>query len=217
VIKAVIFDLDGLLINSEPLWDEALIETLGEIGIKIDHRQAKKTMGLRSDEVIRYWHHEYPWHNPSQKVVNARLVNRVTKLILKNGEPLEGVAEAICLVEKAHLPMAIASSSPRKVINAALKKMHITHKMEVIYSAEHEPYGKPHPGVFITTAKKLGARPEDCLALEDSPNGIIAAKAAKMKCIAIPGVKLQNHNVFSIADKVVGSLLDLETADFKTL
>lgn len=209
--------MDGLLIDSEPNWEDAEIEIFAKVGVPLTREMTKQTMGLRSDEVVRYWHHRFPWGEPSQKAVDEELIKKVVELLKTQEIALPGVHKAIALFEQLKLPMAIASSSPRIVINAAIQNLKIDHKMEVIQSAEHEPYGKPHPGVYITTAEKLGVHPEFCLAFEDSPNGVLAAKAAKMKCIAVPDKKMKGSKVFGIADKVLGSLEEFELSTLKTI
>ena len=210
MIKAVIFDMDGLLINSEPVWELAEIEVFNNVGVPLTKEKTKQTMGQRADEVVRYWHTRHPWDSPSQKAVEEALINKMVKLLSSQDIARPGVQQVITIVKKAGLPMAIASSSPRRLINAAIKRLDIEKYLTVIHSAEHEPYGKPHPGVYITAAQKLGVHPEDCLAFEDSPTGVLAAKAAKMKCVAVPDEKMTGSPIFGIADLVISSLEDFK-------
>ena len=217
MIKAVIFDMDGLLIDSEPLWQKAQIKTFTEIGVILTKEDTAQTIALRVDEVVDYWYMRKPWKIPTKKEVEARIVGRVTDLIGAEGKALRGVDRIVNFFSSSGLPMAIASSSSSEVITAVLEKVGIASKISVIHSAEHEPYGKPHPGVFITTAEKLKVLPEHCLVFEDSPNGVLAAKAAKMKCIAVPNPYVINPTVFSIADKVIDSLEDFELEDLQYL
>ena len=208
MIKAVIFDMDGLLIDSEPLWEEAETRTFREVGVPLTKEKTKETMGLRVDEVVEHWFSRYPWKSPSKKEVEAKVVKRVIELVQEKGKARKGVGEITRLFVREEIPMAIASSSLTKIITAVLDKVSIREYIKVIYSAEHELYGKPHPGVYITTAKKLNVEPEFCLAFEDSPNGVLSAKAAKMKCIAVPDSAMKNNKIFSIVDMVLDSLED---------
>lgn len=217
MIKAVIFDMDGLLIDSEPLWREAGLKTREKFGINLPREIEKETMGLRSDEVVKYWHHRFPWEHPSQKVVDDYFLETVVALIEASDIELPGIHETIAVIEKAGLPMALASSSPLKVIRTGIKKLNIEHKLKFIYSAENEPYGKPHPGVYITTASKLGVHPELCLAFEDSPNGVLSAKSAKMKCIAVPDKLMAGNKTYHIADKTLNSLLEFNGSILREL
>jgi len=206
MIQAIIFDMDGLLIDSEPLWEEAELEVFNQVGVPLTSEMTKQTMGLRVDEVVQHWFDLYPWKDISHKEIEAKIVEKVIALIKEKGTAKEGVNEMIRFFKDKNMPMAIASSSSMDIIETVVKKLHIKNNLDVIYSAEHEQYGKPHPGVYITAAQKLGIASEKCLAFEDSPNGVLAAKAAKMKCIAVPDEKMKDDKRFGIADIILDSL-----------
>ena len=206
MIQAVLFDMDGLLIDSEPLWRFALVQVLNTLGVPLTIESCKQTMGLRVDEVVEYWFLKYPWTGVSKEKVVSDIVEEVIRRIKTEGKIMDGVHETIALIDSQHIPMAIASSSPMNIIDAVLERIQIKDVIKVIHSAEHEPYGKPHPGVYITTAEKLGVSPLHCVAFEDSPNGILSAKAAKMKCIAVPDPLMADDKRFGIADLVISSL-----------
>jgi sugar-phosphatase len=138
-----------------------------------------------------------------------RVVRRVIELIDERAELRQGVHEAIAFVTERVGETAIASASTTAIIDAVMRRFDLARHFSTIHSAEHEPYGKPHPGVYLTAAAKLGARPEACIALEDSINGVIAAKAARMTCIAIPEV--EERTAFGVADLVLDSLLEIPT------
>jgi len=209
MIKAVIFDMDGLLIDSEPLWKQAEIKVFNEVGVPLTREMTNKTMGIRLDEVVEFWHSRYPWYKPAKKEVERRVVDELIKLIEQSGSPMSGVDKALKVIDDASLPMAIASSSNEEIIDAVLLKLGIRGSMEVVHSAQHEDYGKPHPAVYMSTAQKLGVKPEECLALEDSVNGVISAKAAKMTCIAVPEPNLRGDSGYGASDKVIDSLEEL--------
>lgn len=208
MIEAIIFDMDGLLIDSEPLWQEAEINVLSTVGVPLTVQMTAQTMGFKTDEVINYWYRKYPWDAPSQQEISAELDKTVIELIKNKGKAKEGVNEAIAVCESLNLPMAIASSSPNLLIKTVIEKLGIKDKIQAYYSAHDEEYGKPHPAVYIRTAKQLGVHPEHCLAFEDSANGVLSAKAAKMKCIAIPEERMREDKRFGIADIKLRSLLD---------
>ena len=211
-IAAVIFDMDGLLINSEPLWQEAEILIFEKVGINLTSELCQRTQGLRIDEVVEYWYQRYPWDNLTKLKVEELIVGKVIELIDFKGDALPGVEQAIAFVRSKNVKIALASSSSSIIIQAALKKLGLTKIFSEVYSAESEELGKPHPGVYLTTAKKLELAPQSCLALEDSLNGVLAAKAAKMQCIAIPEAMQQNNSKFAIADCILKSLEELDNS-----
>ena len=217
MINAVIFDMDGLLIDSEPFWRRAQIAAFNSVGVSLTDDDMRQTMGRRIDEVVAHWFHERTWGGASQKDVEALIVDKVIELIKSEGAPLPGVLEVIEYFKNKSLPMAIASSSSTEIIDAVVDKFHIRNCFEHIYSAEHETHGKPHPGVYITTASLLGVPTHRCLALEDSPSGVLSAKAAKMKCVAVPDAENINHSYILIADAVLNSLEEFDDALLNSL
>lgn len=208
MIEAVIFDMDGLLIDSEPLWQEAEVDVFNKVGVPLTVEMTPQTMGLRTDEVVSYWHKRHPWDTPSQQEVSQQIDETVIELIRQKGVAKEGVQEAVSLCKEAGLPVAIASSSPMLLITTVLEKLGIADQIDAVHSAHDEAYGKPHPAVYISTAETLGIQPAHCLAFEDSANGVLSAKAAKMKCIAIPEPDSRNDKRFGIADILLHSLVD---------
>ena len=217
MIEAVIFDLDGLLIDSEPLWQEAEIVVFRQVNITLTSELCLQTKGLRIDEVVEYWYQKYPWTNLTKQKVEQLVVAKVIELIHLKGKPLAGVDYAISFVRQKQVKIALASSSALPIIRAALQRLNLTKVFTEIYSAESEVLGKPHPGVYLTTASKLKVAPQKCLALEDSLNGVLAAKAAQMKCIAIPEPAQRDRPQFAIADKILQSLEELNDTVWHSL
>lgn len=212
MLHAVIFDMDGLLIDSEPLWVRAEIEIFGGVGVALGEEDCAKTKGLRTDDVIAYWFSRRPWTSASPAEVEARLVARVASLVRAEGLALAGVADAIAVARSEGRRLALASSSPRIIIEAALERLGLASTFDVVQSAESLPLGKPHPEIFLHTAKRLGVSAVDCLVLEDSLTGVLAAKAARMTCIAVPFDHPTHDPRFVIADAVVPSLTHVTEA-----
>lgn len=208
MIQAIIFDMDGLLIDSEPLWQEAEIKVFRGVGVPITQEMTLQTVGLRTDEVAEHWYKQFPWDGPALLDVAQRVDETVIQLIKAKGMAREGVDQAVAACISQNLPMAIASSSPMELIDAVLEKLNLKDKMQVVHSAHDEEFGKPHPAVYISTAQELGIHPTHCLAFEDSANGVLAAKAARMKCIAIPEPEMRDDKRFGIADIILRSLND---------
>ena len=205
-MRAVIFDMDGLLVDSEPLWVRAEIEIFGEVGVVLGEEDCALTKGLRTDDVIAFWHTRRPWAGRSPAEVEARLIARVAALVRAEGRALPGVAHALAIAREGGRRLALASSSPRVIIEATLERLGLAETFDVVQSAETEPLGKPHPGIFLTTASHLGVSAVECLVLEDSLTGVIAAKAARMACIAVPFDHPQHDARLAIADAVIASL-----------
>ncbi|MBN8703890.1 MAG: hexitol phosphatase HxpB [Bacteroidetes bacterium] len=208
MIKAVIFDMDGLLIDSEPLWQEAEIEEFQKVGVKLTKELCMQTMGLRLDEVVKHWHSQYPWNNLSLEEVEKNVITKLTTLIKDKGQPLPGVFATINLLVDLKMPIAIASSSPLNLIHAVAEKFNIKHLFHTIHSAEFEKKGKPDPAIFISTAKFLSVTAESCLVFEDSYNGLLAAKNAGMKTVCVPNQDYYTNKKFDIADLKINSLED---------
>lgn len=210
--RAVIFDMDGLLIDSEPLWVRAEIEIFAEVGVTLAEEDCARTKGLRTDDVIAYWYARRPWTGTSPADVEARLIGRVASLVRAEGRALPGVAHAIAMAREGGRRMALASSSPLVIIHAALERLGLEGAFDVVQSAQSLPLGKPHPGIFLRTAELLSVPAVDCVVLEDSLTGVIAAKAARMTCIAVPFDHPEHDARFVIADAIVPSLEELTSA-----
>jgi sugar-phosphatase len=206
--------MDGLLIDSEPLWHVAEVEIFGALGVPLARAETRSTKGMFVDEVARYWFERYPWSGPSTEEVAREIVSRVGELVLERGEPMAGAAETVeRMAERG--PVALASSTPTRLITLVLAHLGMEGRFSVICSAEDERYGKPHPAVFLSAAEALGVTAERCVVFEDSTAGVLAAKAAKMACVAVPEASDRGSKLIAIADLVLDSLedLDLEVLD----
>ncbi len=184
--KAVIFDMDGVLIDSEPLWKIAMEEVFVSIGCPLTRQDFQKTVGLRLDEVIDYWYEHTGWDKASPKEVENRIVQRMIELLKENGEPLSGVVDTLKHLKSKNFKIGLATSSYEVLINTVLDTLLIRDYFDFTHSAEKESYGKPHPAVYLSVAKKFNIHPKDCLVIEDSLNGIISGKAARMNVVCIP-------------------------------
>lgn len=208
--------MDGLLIDSEPLWREVEVEIYRKIGVPVTAAMLQKTMGVRIDEGIRYWCEQYGVAE-NTKAVAARMTDGVIKAIRERGNTRAGVQHILNFFKAKSLPLALASSSNERIIDAILNKLGITSAFQVVYSAENEKYGKPHPGVNISAAAQLGIEPRACLVLEDSWNGVLAAKAGSMKCVCVPDEGLRGDPRLVIADAVINSLAEIDETLWENL
>jgi len=211
---AVIFDMDGLLIDSEPLWHVAEIEVFATVGVELTPDLCQQTTGLRIDEVVQIWYSRRPWSDPAPDAVSRRIVERVVELVAEQGEPKPGAIAAVAAARDAGCALALATSSAPSLIEAVVARLGLAGAFDVMHTAAEERYGKPHPAVLLTTAELLSVDPSRCVVLEDSLNGVIAAKAARMACIAVPEVPPDQRARFAIADVVLDSLEAVDRALF---
>ncbi|HWD97271.1 MAG TPA: hexitol phosphatase HxpB [Acidimicrobiales bacterium] len=207
-LRATLFDMDGLLLDSEVLWHKAEVEIFGSLGVPLQDAEGRSTKGMYVAEVVKFWYEQFPWQGPSTDEVVDRLLARVGDLVETEGTLLPGATRALDLTGERG-PLALASSTPMALIVRCLKHFGLLERFETIHSAEFEDYGKPHPGVFLSAALSLEIAPPACLVLEDSAAGVLAAKAATMTVIAVPVIEDRARPEFSIADLVLSSLEDL--------
>jgi mannitol-1-/sugar-/sorbitol-6-/2-deoxyglucose-6-phosphatase len=207
--KAVIFDMDGLIIDSEPYWKQAEKLVFGNLGLELTDTLLQQVMGFRLNEVVKYWYDYQPWPNPDFIETEKEITATVKKLIIDHAKAMPGVIPLLQALAQTDLKLAIASSSSMSLIQAVVQKLRIETYFDVLWSAEYESFGKPHPTIFLSTAHKLAISPSDCWVIEDSINGVIAAKAARMKCLAVPDLSQLHDPRFAIADKVIPSLEQL--------
>lgn len=215
MIKAVIFDMDGLLIDSEPLWQEAEIEIFSKFGVPLTYDMCKQTTGLRIEEVVHHWRTHYPWYRREVKEVAEEIIQGVCGRIQASPKPMEGVAYILEFFKNRNIKMALASSSAYVLIDTVIEALGIGQYFEFVYSADEEQFGKPDPGIYRSALKKLGVRATDCLAFEDSYNGILSAKGAGIRTIAIPEPASWNQSRFDIADFKLRSLLEFDEATLR--
>jgi sugar-phosphatase len=184
-IRGVLFDMDGLMIDSEPLWQRAEIEVFATVGIRLTRELCLETRGRRIDEVVEHWRTRHPWPTPSAATIRDQIVGRVIEGIRREGTAKPGLDHAIEFFASLGLPLGVASSSDYAIIDAVLECLGVASRFAIVHSGEEEALGKPHPDVYRSAALKLGVAAEHCLALEDSPSGVAAARAAGMRCIAV--------------------------------
>lgn len=217
VVHAAIFDMDGLLVDTEPLWQDAEIEVMNAIGVPVTREDCRRVMGLRTDEVVELWHGRWRWAAPEPGAVVDAIIDRLIELVETKATLMTGVVEAIERLQARGAPLALASSSKYRIIDAVLDRFDLRAYFPCIHSAEEEVYGKPHPAVYLTAAAKLGVDPPACLALEDSINGLVAAKAARMRCVMVPDPSLAGDPRLGLADLVLPSLDALDDGALTSL
>ncbi|MGD0832806.1 MAG: hexitol phosphatase HxpB [Candidatus Dormibacteria bacterium] len=220
-IEAVVLDMDGLLIDTEPAWREAETEVFAALGIRLTEADMLATMGRRIVELAAHWRRQRPWPGaatgvPTDEDIGERVVDRVVAHVEAEGELMPGAGEAVCLLSRLGVGLAIASSSPHRLIDAVCHRLGLDG-IVVRCSAADEALGKPAPDVYLAAARRLGVIPERCLAIEDSPAGVQAARAAGMRCVAVPDPLIATDRRFLEADAVLSSLLELDIPLLRSL
>ena len=205
-LNTVIFDIDGLLINSEPLWNQAAAEIFAGYGVHLTPEAYATTTGLRTKEFVAWWLSRYGQDPATFPQVEKEIVELVLQKINDEAETLPGVNYIFDFFHRKGFHIGLATSSPPELIEIAKKITGIEPYVMAAASAEALPYGKPHPQVYLDCAASLGVRPIQCLCFEDSFNGMIAAKAARMKCVVVPHADERGQSKWGAADLQINSL-----------
>ena len=209
MIEAVVFDLDGVLLDSEHVWDEVRVELALERAGRWSERAQADMMGMSSPEWSRYMH-DVVGLADSPEEISAEVVRRMRARYEEVLPVIDGAVEVVRRLAGEHR-LGLASSSNRQLIDAALSEMQLTDLFETTVSSEEVPRGKPAPDVYLEAARRLGVDPGRCAAIEDSGNGIRSAHAAGMRVVAIPNSRYPPPpETLALADVVAASLLELD-------
>ena len=193
MIEAVIFDFDGVIVDSEPLWTKGEQEIFRTVGLDLTDEMCELTKGFDIRDTVNFWYNRIPWNSKNLKQVEREILETVTELIVSKGTPIDGMMETLHFFQDKGISTAVASGSPFELINPVLEKFGIKNAFKAIRSCDGEKFPKPHPAIYISTAKILEADPLNCIVFEDTFTGLLAAKAARMKAIAL----LENDDKFN--------------------
>ena len=221
LIKAVIFDMDGVLIDSEHLWEKSesvLLERNG-IGTNEEYRRKyrKKIMGLNQKDSVKLLKDAFGLRQSFEEILEERI-----RILLELYETelvtlADGAGELLdALGRKKEIKTAVASASPMRVIEVVLVKFSLENAFEAVTSGECVERGKPHPEIYLETARRLGTSPAQCVAIEDSVNGILSAASAGMRCIAVPDPKVPERE-YPPADMVRKTVSEIRLEDIESL
>ena len=209
--------MDGLLIDSEPFWQEAGKETLEAYNAVLSDEQYHSSTGLRTKEWVHWWFNHFGIDVEHAPDAETTIIAKALEKIGTNGRGMTGVEYLFDFFKKKGMLIGLASSSPVALIEVVAEKLNIRQHLQAVASAEDLTYGKPHPQVFLDCAEQLNVSPLECLVFEDSMNGIIAAKAARMKCVAVPDPAFRKDPRWVIADVVLNSLEEFNEELFNKL
>ncbi|MDR6486234.1 sugar-phosphatase [Chryseobacterium vietnamense] len=201
-LKAVIFDMDGVLIDSEKFWTQAELDVFSSYGVKVTDDLAAQTKYMTTQEVTEFWYERFPWENFDSSDLENKVVTRVIEMIQDQDCTMSGVQGFITNLKNKEYKIGSATNAPLRVAHVVLEKLQVRDLFDTVHSSEFETQGKPHPAVYLTSAKNLGVSPEHCIAIEDSPSGLKAAKEAGMQAV-----------IFTNDDESIHS----DLADFKIL
>jgi len=184
-IKTIIFDMDGVIIDSERIWKRAEKEIFSSVGVQLSDNLCKITETMTTEGVTKFWFDKQPWKNKSLKEIENAVIERVAHLIKEEGKAISGIEEFVKDLKYKGYKIGLATNSPSILIPTVLDKLKLKKYFDATSSAENELEGKPNPSIYLTVANKLKTNPENCVAIEDSFSGLLAAKRAGMKTIII--------------------------------
>ncbi|HYO43768.1 MAG TPA: HAD family phosphatase [Candidatus Limnocylindrales bacterium] len=209
--EAVLFDMDGVLVDSEPWWNEVRVAFAERLGLSWTHDDQAACMGGNSLEWARIMQARLGLDAVPVEAIRDAVVDGVVERYRANPAPIIGDAPAQVRRIAAAWPVAIASSSHRAIIDAAMEALGLHDVLGVVVSSDEVPLGKPEPDVYRLAASRLGIAPDRCLVVEDSVNGVRAGKAAGMSVVLVPNASVPpGGNARELADAIVGSLADLD-------
>ena len=213
--------MDGLLIDTEPAWRAAESAVFAGLAVSLSDSDLLDSTGQPIEALIPIWRRRPPPDGDRRpELTDAEVADRITDQVIAHvmaeGQPMPGVTAAIALFERYGLPLAIASSSPLRLIDAVCVRLGLAG-IGVRCSGADEALGKPAPDVYLTAARRLGVAAASCLAMEDSPHGIASAKSAGMRCVAVPDPLLAADPRYREADLVIPSLTALDNTALQLL
>jgi mannitol-1-/sugar-/sorbitol-6-/2-deoxyglucose-6-phosphatase len=183
---AAIFDMDGLMVDSEPFWKRAERECFAEVGIHITEEMSKVTAPMTTAEVAAYWYAYRPWKGRSTLDLERAVISRVRDLIDTHADALPGVRDTLRACRARGWRTGLASNSPLALCKHVVGALRLHGAFDVILAADQVALGKPAPDIYLETARRVGVPPARCLVFEDSVSGVRAAREAGMTVVAIP-------------------------------
>lgn len=216
-LNTVIFDMDGLLIDSEPLWNEAADEIFLQYNLHITPQQYATTTGMRVKEFVIWWFTLYKIPLEYASRAETAICQLVINKVETKGKAMGGIEHIFNFFIERKFKIGLASSSGMDLINVVVDKLGVRNYIQSLCSAADLTYGKPHPQVYLNCAEYLNSHPLECVCFEDSFNGLIAAKAARMKCVVVPSLHDSKLLKFNAADLKISSLQNFNELLLQTL
>lgn len=215
MVQAVIFDMDGVLIDSEPYWVEAEQQVFRQLGVKLDPAITSQTSGMTTRAVTELWFQHSPWQGFSIEQAEQAVIDYVALAVLERGVIKTGVLELLQQLQSWKIPVALATNSPASLMHTVLDKLQIRSYFQALCSIELVTEGKPKPEIYHLAARQLGVPSEHCLVFEDSITGLTAAKAAGMKVVALPAEHHWHRAEYEQAESRLKCFSDIQPEHFR--
>ncbi|MBB1148646.1 hexitol phosphatase HxpB [Myroides sp. NP-2] len=206
MITTVLFDMDGVLIDSEKFWQQAEKEVFTAVGCRWSEEIAHQTTGQTTRAVTALWYQLFPWEGKTLAEVEQAVIDRVDELIRQEGEIKVGVRDTLRFLKAEGIKIGLATNSTPSLIQTVLTRLDIASFFQTTVSALDVPQGKPQPDVYLRAAANLNSKPHQCLVVEDSFTGATAGKRAEMTVFVVPESPFFHDPKFDLADR---KLVDL--------
>ena len=206
---AVIYDMDGLLIDSEPLWHIAEKKVFKTVGLELSTEDCLKTIGIPTREVIDYWFSIQPWKGKTVIQIEQELFLEIRKLMASEAKLMPGILDSLAYFKALNFKIGLASASPLDLIEIAINNLEISHYFDFFHSGTFEIHNKPNPAVYLTVARSINIPIEKCIIFEDSINGVKGAKASGAKVVAVPDSQFFENYEYEIADVKIKSMKEI--------
>lgn len=216
MLKAFIFDMDGVIIDSEPLHFEVDLESALHFGIPMTLEKLEEYVGMTNPEMWKLIYQQFDVKHSVEEMLEYHMKRKISRLQQLQVKPIQGIPNLIHQLKQAEVRLAVASSSPMNFIEAVLQKFNLRSEFDYIISGEEVPHGKPSPDIFLEASRQLHAKPQQCVVLEDSRNGVIAATKASMYCIGFNNPNSGRQDL-SLADETIDSIDQIQVERLQQL
>ncbi|MGL5271106.1 MAG: HAD family hydrolase [Selenomonadaceae bacterium] len=212
-MKAVIFDMDGVIIDSEPMHTKVVLDVLSSYQVHLTPADLDRFAGMTMHSVNSALKTDYDIQAPLEEIIACEIKGMIRHTLEDPQQPIDGIREILTYLEKNRIPAAVASSSPRELVQAVVSRLELDDYFQFLLSGENVTQSKPHPEIYLQAAARLNIAPADCLVIEDSKNGTIAAKEAGMTCIGFQNLNSGLQDL-SRADIIVDTLTAIDLSQF---
>ncbi len=209
--------MDGLLVDSEPIWQEVAIEIFDTVGVSLTVEMCQEGTGLGTADFVKLFYERFPWEGKTQEQVGQEIIELGHERIGAEAQVMPGAHDTVRFFYERTIPLAVASASPMEIIETVLRRLDLIQYFTLWHSAVLETRSKPHPDVYLSTIEKLKVKGTHSIAFEDSGNGLRSAHAADMLTVAVPAPYEYDEPKFDIADIKIPSLTHFNEDIFNNL